>query len=122
MAEERISRISISEIPQPFKPAVFTRRLSPSQWASQPSSLRMRMEASTSRRRGQPRSSTWSAVSSVAARIAVLRPLDRYLAVQTAAALNQKLAHTRFPPLNRMVLRSILWADRALGSCEGNWE
>ena len=70
MAEDRISRISASDMAQPLRFWVSTTRTSaPSQRAVQPSPSKMRTEASTSRRRGQPRSSTCPAVSSVAAKM-----------------------------------------------------
>ena len=69
MAEERISRISASEISLRHRPAVFTVSASPSHRASQPRYRRMRTDASTSRSRGQRRSTVSPRLRSVAARI-----------------------------------------------------
>ena len=67
MTEERISRISVSGIPQPDIPEVSTVRVSPCHSARHPSACKMRMDASTSRRWGHRRSSTVPPVRMVAA-------------------------------------------------------
>ena len=89
-------------MPQPSIPAVSTARSSPSHRASQPRVRRIRTEASTSRRRGQLRSTTCPLASSVAARMGstlFFAPWIRHLARQRAAApQQQKLAHIRSPP------------------------
>ena len=69
ITEDRISRISASGTSQPDIPAVSTSNTSPRHPALQPKACRIRMDASTSRRRGQRRSTTLPPVRMVAARM-----------------------------------------------------
>jgi len=69
ITEDRISRISASGTSQPVIPAVSTSNTSPRHPALQPKACRIRMDASTSRRRGQRRSTTLPPVRMVAARM-----------------------------------------------------
>ena len=112
MAEERISRMSTSEISQRRRAVVFTARASASQWASQPRCRRMRMEASTSRSRGQPQQRHLPPCQQRGrqnGQDAVLGPLDRDLSSRRRPPRTDKSWLISVPSESRMVQQSILW-------------
>ena len=124
MAEERIRRISSSPTVLAVSTVVSTTRLSPSQQAEQPRERSMSIEASTSRRWGQRRSSTVSPTRMVAARMGSTAFFAPWMSISPDRGLPPRMISSCMknrPFAQRMESRSILWAKGPFGHLQIFW-